>query len=394
MPKVGNPTLLSPHSHPIELVGGTLFVTNTASDTLDVIDAQKNEVTLRIPVGIDPVCAKARPDGKEVWVSNHISDSVSVIDSDPSSPTYLSVIDTVQDIDPVFMSTRFDEPVGIAFAGNSKAYVALSSTNRVAVIDVKSRKVTGHLIITSQEPRALEVSRGKLYVLPFESNNQTQLSGGKKVDLDGKLFTFVAADLAGAFDSAGFTVDVVKHKGIPDRDLYVFDVRTDKLEKSVRSLGTLLFGLDVDSAGNVFVAHTDARNHANGRAGTKGHGLEELENRPYLNRVAKVSPQGKVDFIHLNPLPPKQPKRSEGLATPFAIEVTRDLICLTLAGSDRLVTLDPNSGKILGRVKVGGVPRGIKLELDRKASQRRLGSSMQSRIHFPKSTFVRLPFPR
>ena len=366
LPKVGNPTLLSPHSHPIELVGGTLFVTNTASDTLDVIDAQKNKVTLRIPVGIDPVCAKARPDGKEVWVSNHISDSVSVIDSDPSSPTYLSVIDTVQDIDPVFMSTRFDEPVGIAFAGNSKAYVALSSTNRVAVIDVKSRKVTGHLIITSQEPRALEVSREKLYVLPFESNNQTQLSGGKKVDLDGKLFTFVAADLAGAFDSAGFTVDVVKHKGIPDRDLYVFDVRTDKLEKSVRSLGTLLFGLDVDSAGNVFVAHTDARNHANGRAGTKGHGLKELENRPYLNRVAKVSPQGKVDFIHLNPLPPEQPKRSEGLATPFAIEVSRDLICLTLAGSDRLVTLDPNSGKILGRVKVGGVPRGIKLELDRQ----------------------------
>ena len=31
-----------------------------------------------------------------------------------------------------------------------------------------------------------------------------------------------------------------------------------------------------------------------------------------------------------------------------------------------MVTLDPNSGKILGRVKVGGVPRGIKLELDRQ----------------------------
>jgi YVTN family beta-propeller protein len=86
--------LLSPHSHPLELVGGTLFVTNTASDTVDVIDVKKNEVIQRIPVGIDPVCAKARPDGKEVWVSNHISDSVSVIDSDPSSPTYLSVIDT------------------------------------------------------------------------------------------------------------------------------------------------------------------------------------------------------------------------------------------------------------------------------------------------------------
>lgn len=364
LPKVGNPTLLSPQFHPLELVDGKLFVTNTASDTLDVVDVQKKEVILRIPVGVDPVCVKARPDGKEIWVSNHISDSISVIDNNPASPTYLSVVATVQDIDPVLMTSRFDEPVGIAFADDSKAYVALSSTNRVAIIDVKTRKVKGHLKITSQEPRAIQVSKGKLYVLPFESNNQTQLSGGKKEDLDGQQFTFVARELAGAFDSAGFTVDVIKHQDIPDRDLYVYNVKTDKLEKSMRSLGTLLFGLDVDSSGNVFVAHTDARNHANGRAGTKGHGLKELENRPYLNRVAKVSPKGKVDFIHLNPLPPSQPNRSEGLATPFAIEVTEGLICLTAAGSDRLVTLEPESGKILGRVKVGGVPRGIKLELD------------------------------
>ena len=100
-------------------------------------------------------------------------------------------------------------------------------------------------------------------------------------------------------------------------------MKTDKLDKTVRSLGTLLFGLDVDSEGAVFVAHTDARNHTNGRAGTQGHGLKELHNRPYLNRIAKISPQGKVDFIHLNPLPPQQPKRSEGLATPFAVEVAK-----------------------------------------------------------------------
>ena len=64
LPKVGNPTLLSPHSHPLELVGGTLFVTNTASDTVDVIDVQKNEVTLRIPVGIDPVWPRPDPMAK------------------------------------------------------------------------------------------------------------------------------------------------------------------------------------------------------------------------------------------------------------------------------------------------------------------------------------------
>ena len=29
----------------------------------------------------DPVGIAVRPDGKEVWVSNHVSDSVSVIDA-------------------------------------------------------------------------------------------------------------------------------------------------------------------------------------------------------------------------------------------------------------------------------------------------------------------------
>ena len=33
---------------------------------------------------------------------------------------------------------------------------------------------------------------GRLYVIPFESNNKTQLSGGKKEDIDGDLVTFDA----------------------------------------------------------------------------------------------------------------------------------------------------------------------------------------------------------
>ena len=39
--------------------------------------------------------------------------------------TYLTVVATVQDIDRRTKATRFDEPVGVAFASNEKAYVAL-----------------------------------------------------------------------------------------------------------------------------------------------------------------------------------------------------------------------------------------------------------------------------
>ena len=93
---VGHPTFVSPHASPIAIRGGLVFVVNTPSDTVDVIDAKTRKILARVNVGIDPVGIAVRPDGKEVWVSNHVSDSVSVIDSDPKSPAYLQVIATIQ----------------------------------------------------------------------------------------------------------------------------------------------------------------------------------------------------------------------------------------------------------------------------------------------------------
>ena len=357
--KPGHPTLLSPHADPIAIHGPHLFVVNTPADTLEVIDTETKRVIARIPVGIDPVCARVRPDGREVWVSNHISDTVSVIDNDAQSPTYLTVVATIQDINLRRKSTRFDEPSGIAFAGNAKAYVALSSTNRVAIIDVASRRVIEHLRITAQEPRLLRVHDGRLYVVPFESGNQTQLSGGNAEDIDGHRVTFDAEKLAASFDSAGFTVDIVKHPDIPDRDLYVFDTETDELIEAVSSLGTLLYGFDVAADGTVLIAHTEARNHINGRSGTRKHGLRELENRPYLNRVARVSASGHAEFFQLNPPPPEQPDRQLAIATPSAVHVDAGVAYVTAAGSDHLILLDVGTGEILARHKVGSVPRGV-----------------------------------
>jgi YVTN family beta-propeller protein len=97
-----------------------------------VIDRKARKVVARVPVGVYPVSVAVRPDGKEVWVANQVSDSASVIDAEPASPTRLQVVATVQEFDPRTRATRFDEPVGIAFAGNDKAYVALSSENQIA----------------------------------------------------------------------------------------------------------------------------------------------------------------------------------------------------------------------------------------------------------------------
>ena len=367
--KVGHPSFLSPHASPIALHGHRVFAVNTPSDTVDVIDTEAREIVARIEVGIDPVGMAMRPDGTELWVANHVSDSVSVIDTAPASPTYLQVIATVQDFDPITKATRFDEPVGIAFASNEKAYVALSSENEIAVIEVASRKVEKRLSITAQDPRAIAVRHERLYVIPFESNNKTQLSGGYR--LDGELVTFNAHEHSIANNnvlSLGHVTDIVKHPQVPDRDLYVFDTKTDELIEVVDTLGTLLYGLTVDSRGCVFVAQTDARNDVNGRAGTKKHGLAELENRAFLNQITTVAFPGdapeKPEFINLEPLPPGHPEPGKALATPFAIEISEDdsTLVVSAAGSDKIFTLDAVSGAVLGRVEVEAVPRGIALQ--------------------------------
>ena len=223
------------------------------------------------------------------------------------------MIATVQDFDLRSKATRFDEPVGIAFANNQKAYVALSSENKIAVVNVRKKKVVKRLNITAQDPRAIVVRGNRLYVIPFESNNKTQLSGGKKID--GDLVTFNAHEHSVANNnvlSIGHVTDIVKHPRVPDRDLYVFDTTTDALVETVDTLGTLLYGLAVDSKGTVFVAQTDARNDVNGRAGTKKHGLKEMGNRAFLNQITKVSFEGgkagKPQFMNLEPLPPNHPQ--------------------------------------------------------------------------------------
>ena len=367
--KIGHPSFLSPHFKPIILHRSHLFVANTPADTVDVFDTTSNKLLTRIPVGIDPVSIAIRPDGLEAWVSNHISDSVSIINTDPSSPFHLRVIDTVQDIDLEKRSTNFDEPVGIAFASNQKAYVALSSENKIAVIDVDSRKVTKHLSIPAQDPRAISVRNGKLYVAPFESNNKTQLSGGYKID--GDLVTFDAHEHSIAHNnvlSLGHVVDIVKHPDVPDKDLFVFDTKTDELIETVDTLGTLLYGLTIDSKGSVFVAQADARNHINGRSGTKKHGLAQLQNRAFLNQITQVdfkgNAAGKPNFINLEPLPSEQVIPREPFATPFAIEVSPDdkTLIATAAGSNKVFTVDTATGKILGNVRVESSPRGIALQ--------------------------------
>ena len=381
--EIGHASFVSPHAQPIDLLpdGSRVYVANTPAGTVEVIDADDGRVLARISVGVDPVAVAVRPDGLEVWAANHISDSVSVIDSDPTSPTYHHVVATVQAFDTKTRSTRFDEPVGVAFASNTKAYVALSSENRIAIVDVVRRSVIGHLEITAQDPRAIAVRGDRLYVVPFESGNQTELSGcfGAQ-NIDGDQCTFDLQEHVVDNNnvlSLFYDADIVRDPRVPDRDLFVYDTTTDSLVDVVSTIGTLLYGVTADSSGRVYISQTEARNDENGRAGTLKHELVDLENRAFLNQIAVVECGGAVcsqpSVYELEPLPPSHPASGMALATPFGIQISDDdsTLVVTAAGSSKLFTVDAASGEVLGRVDVGWVPRGVVLDSAADGAPRR-----------------------
>lgn len=375
---VGQQTFTSPQSRPVALTpdGAFLVVANTTSNSVSVLRTADLSTLAEIEVGLEPVGVAIKPDGSEAWVSNHVSDSVSVIDLDAGSITYLRVVETVQDLDANGV-TQFDEPVGIAFAGNAKAYVALSSRNDVAIVDTASYAVTGRIHITAQEPRSLFVSGERLYVAAFESGNQTELSicpdGGAppQCTLDaGDLTDFVISSP----NIPGSDPRIVVDPDLPDRDLFVIDTSSDTVVDVVSGVGTLLYDLVVDGAGQVFVSQVDARNAENP---ANGDDLIELENRMFLNQLGRVDCTGGscalLPDVELEPAPGSPVPTP--LATPYGIAISDDgsTLVVTAMGTSRVLTVDAATGAVLDVLDLNAgvaadlgqqIPKGVALVSD------------------------------
>ena len=383
---VGFQLFESPQSNPIALSpdGSELYVAHTTANVVGVIDTSLNYEVVSIPVGVDPVSVAVRPTANELWVSNHVSDTVSVIDVDPASPTRYRVIDTIQAIDSNQV-TQFDEPVGIAFsADGSRAFVALSSRNQIAVIDANARTVTGSINVRAQEPRAMAVANGRLFVVAFESGNQSQLSACGSITTP-----LPAGCTVGITDLATFAQNPNlpgKVKNIifdtvnPDRDLFVYDVSTLAEKTVVNGIGTLLYGVAVTptsaNSERVFITETDARNVVNG---ADGQTLAGLGNRMFLNRVAAVNCNTSSGTTTCDTTAAQQdleggsPTQANALATPYGVAVSNDgsTLVITAAGTSRVASLNAATLAQLGMADLGSgasfgvqIPRGVALLSD------------------------------
>jgi YVTN family beta-propeller protein len=121
------------------------YVVNGGSNSVSVIDTDKNMVESTIAVGTGPDQVAITPDGQSAYVTNTGSNSVSVINTGGKK-----VVATI----PVGMS-----PEGIAITPDgSRAYVANSGSDNVSVIDTKTNAIVGSPIGVGSVPTAVAIT--------------------------------------------------------------------------------------------------------------------------------------------------------------------------------------------------------------------------------------------
>ncbi len=129
-----------------------VYVTNTDSNDVQVVDIDTGTFLTSIPVGDTPVDIVASPDWNTVYVSNRGSNTISVINT-TSNVAYASI-----SVPPA--------PEGLAISPDGNTlYVANTYANTVAVIDTGSLSITANVAVGNCPAHLAVASTGNpLYV--------------------------------------------------------------------------------------------------------------------------------------------------------------------------------------------------------------------------------------
>lgn len=313
--------------------GQRLYVTNAPANCLEIYEVEGDTLRLvsTVSVGLEPVAVAERA-ANEVWVVNHLSDSVSVVRLD-GTPRVLRTLQVG------------DEPRDIVFAGASRDRAFISSANRgqnrpgftsaslvtpgtgradiwiydaAQLDDSLNGKPLSVLTLPSDVPRALAVSNDgrTVYAASFMSGNRTTAlhrdalnipKPGISTSADG--VQAPATGLIVRFDGTAWRDEVrndwssrVKFT-LPDEDVFAIDAAaaTPALGARHSGVGTTLFNMAVSPAdGRLFVTNTEAFNEVRFE-GSGRRGNTTVRGRIAESRVTVISPaSGAVTPVHLN----------------------------------------------------------------------------------------------
>ncbi len=329
--------------------GQKLFVANTPDGYLEIFDVGAGGLltpSASVPVGLEPVAVAARDDG-QVWVVNHLSDSVSIVDVASSPPRVVRTLlvgDEPRDIvfagspKRAFVTTahrgqqRTDPSIGaVAGAGDPQLTAAGIGRADVWVFDAANPGAAfGGLparILTffADTPRALATDGTTVYVAAFHSGNQTTairepvvpdsfVTGcggggagagvpGPSTNADGapapQTGVLVKFDGANWVDALGCTWNVPFN--LPDHDVFAVDANTLTAGTLFDHVGTILFNMAVNPVtGKIYVTNTESPNDVRFE-GPGVFGGSTVQGHLSESRISVLDPAGpSVDPQHLN----------------------------------------------------------------------------------------------
>jgi DNA-binding beta-propeller fold protein YncE len=367
--------------------GKLLFAVNTPDNRLEIFRVQSGGIVHQasIPVGLEPVAVAARSEG-EVWVVNHLSDSVSVVQLDGGSGHVARTL---------FVG---DEPRDIVFAGPGRKRAFITTAHRgqnspidpqlttagvgradVWVFNAESLGASAGgdpltiVSLFSDTPRALAVSPdgSRVYAAAFKSGNRTTAITETVVSLNGGLpgpsanVEGVPAPRTGLIvkyrdghwrDEDNRVWDAEVELSLPDKDVFTLDATANPPQQVAGAggfftgVGTVLYNMAVNPAsGKVYVSNTDARNDQRfeGPGILAGH---SVRGHVVENRITVLTPgSGAVTARHLNkhvdysvagvPVPNAESQKSLALPTGMVVSQSGATLYVAAMGSSKVGVL-------------------------------------------------------
>lgn len=372
------PLALAPH-RPL------VFAANTPDNRLEVLAVVGRRLVplASVRVGLEPVAVAAASD-HEVWVVNHLSDSVSIVDvRDPYRPVVVRTL------------LVGDEPRDLVFAGRDRrrAFITTARRGQNSPIDpalttpgvgranvwVFDADHLGHapggtpltiLTLFTDTPRALAVADdgATVYAAGFKTGNRTTVVSsvlfdlgfmpfpmqGPLTDADGapapSVGQIVQHDGAAWRDESGRDLSSSVLFNLPDRDVFAIDAdaAVPTIKAATTGVGTVLYNMATNPrTGAVYVTNTEARNlhRFEGTGGFAGQTVrgQHNDNRITVIRGGVAAPRRLNQHVDYSqccaPLP--NPENARSLALPNGLAVSADGATLYVAalGSDKLARI-------------------------------------------------------
>ena len=381
--------------------GNRVFVVNTPDNQLEIFDIKTHGLThaASVSVGLEPVAVAVR-NNNEVWVVNHLSDSISVIDVStlPARITRtLLVGDEPRDI--VFAGPGGDRAfITAAHRGQNSPYTDPANPGKfttpgigradVWVFDANNlgASLTGTPLtiveLFGDTPRALAKSPdgSTVYAAVFHSGNKTTTVNDGAVCNGGAVTGPCTVDFLGTAPGGlpAPNVDsnnvpqpevglIVKHDGtkwadelgrnwdgvvrfnLPDKDVFSINANANPPVETgfATGVGTVLYNMAVNPvSGKIFVANTEANNQTRFE-GTRppGSTISSVIGHQHETRISIINPSnGSVIPQHLNkhidysvsPAPISTKEKSLALPRGLVISSDGNTLYLAAKGSNKI----------------------------------------------------------